>query len=50
MAVVEKRRAFQERMSGRDRDPHDRYRAQRAVVEQALNVSKIMTMGKVSGE
>ena len=41
LAVIEKRRA-EEWLQRRDRDTYDRYRAQRAVVKQAVKVAKRM--------
>ena len=39
-AVAEKKRAFEEWLSRRDRVIYDRYRAQRVVVKQAVKVAK----------
>ena len=42
MGVAERRRAFEEWLQRRDRDAYARYRAQRAVVKQAVKVTKRM--------
>ena len=41
-AVAKKRRAFEEWLQRRDRVAYDRYRAQRVVVKQAVQVAKRM--------
>ena len=42
VAITEKRRAFEEWLQRRNRDTYGRYRAQRAVVKQAIKVAKRM--------
>ena len=42
LAVAEKRRDFEEWLQKTDRDTYDKYRAQRAVVKQAVKVAKRM--------
>ena len=45
IAVAEKRRAFEEWLTRRDRVTYDRYRAQRVVVKRALQVTKRLRTG-----